>query len=246
MSFFDVFKLLVPRGRAFNLVYDSKLRRFFKGMSFLPEDVKNETEKVFLDLFPETTRAFDEWEKQFSVLFASEQYGDNRVGILQALWKANIGGQSLQYLQSVLQQIAPEIKVFENCPIKNPRDANSVFGCMCGQRWAVAGNQKLNCGYKDGDSEFTPAVIRNNNEQTYDIPVDTTFWENYFFVAKDVVRNSRKEIIYCQKIVLDKKWKAYVEYLILKMKPVHTGAVIFIEWKENYDLQRLAKEKKNA
>ena len=246
MSFFKVFKLLFPRVKSFELVFETKLKKFIRGLSVLPEDVKTETEKVFLDLFPETTRAFDEWEKQFAVLFASEQYGENRVGILKALWKANSGGQSLEYIQGVLQSVIPEIKVFENNPIKNPRDANAVLSCMCGQKWSVCGNKKLSCGFKVGDENFVPAVIRNDSEQVYDIPVDEHYWRNYFFVAKDVVLNKRQEIVYCQKLTADAKWKSYVEYLILKMKPVHAGAIVFIEWKENYDATRSQRSVINA
>ena len=246
MSFFKVFKLLFPRVKSFELVFETKLKKFIRGLNVLPEDVKTETEKVFLDLFPETTRVFDEWEKQFAVLFASEQYGENRVGILKALWKANSGGQSLEYIQGVLQSVFPEIKVFENNPIKNPRDANAVLSCMCGQEWSVCGNKKLSCGFKLGDEKFIPTVIRNDREQTYDIPVDKHYWENYFFVAKDVVRNKRQEIVYCQKLTADAKWKPYVEYLILKMKPVHTGVIVFIEWEENYDATRSQRSVKNA
>ena len=246
MSFFKVFKLLFPCVKSFELVFETKLKKFIRGLSVLPEDAKTETEKVFLDLFPETTRAFDEWEKQFAVLFASEQYGENRVGILKALWKANSGGQSLEYIQGVLQSVIPEIKVFENNPVKNPRDANAVLSCMCGQRWSVCGNKKLSCGYKVGDENFVPTVIRNDSEQTYDIPVDRRYWENYFFVAKDVVLNKRQEIIYCQKMFVDAKWKSYIEYLILKMKPVHTGVIVFIEWEENYDATRSLRSVKNA
>lgn len=245
MSFFNAIKILLPRAKAFDLTQDSKLKSFFKGLAVLPDDVKKETELVYMDLFPESTRAMDEWEKQFSVLFADEQYGDMRRGILTSLWQANSGGQSLKYLEKLLQNISVDIRLFENNPVKNPRDANAVFGCMCGQKQAVCGNKKLNCGYKDGDSEFMPTVIRNDSDQLYDIPVDESFWENYFFVAKNVVYNSRKEIIYCQKLYLDAKWKAFVEYLILKVKPVHMGALIFIDYIENYDQTKM-RGRKNA
>lgn len=235
MSFFKSLKLLLPSGKAFDITQNSTVRRFFKGLSYLPEDVKRENELVFLDLFPETTRALEEWENQFSVLFADLQYGETRRGILKALWQVNIGGQDLKYLQGVLQNINKNIKVFENIPVKNPRDANAVFGCMCGQRQAVCGNKKLCCGYKDGDSEFTPTVIRNDSDQLYDIPIDVQYWQNYFFVAKNIVLNSRKEIIYCEKLYLDTKWKSFIEYLILKIKPVQMGALIFIQYIDGYD-----------
>lgn len=246
MRFFNVLKLLFPKTNIFELIFNSRLRKFIKGLSLLLEDVHKKTEEVFFDIFPETTRAYNEWEKQFAVLFASEQYGDNRVGILKSLWKANIGGQSLNYIEQVLQEVIPSIHVYENNPVKNPRDANAVFGCMCGQKWSVAGNKRLCCGFKDGDSEFVPAVIRNNSETTYDIPVDVHYWENYFFVAGSVVRNSKGEIIYCEKIFADKKWKPYIEYLVLKLKPVHTGIIIFIKWIENYDEITRLRRKRNA
>lgn len=244
MSFFKSMKLLLPSGKAFDVTQETKVRKFFKGLSFLPEDVKTENELVFLDLFPDTTRAMDEWEKQFSVLFSDLQYGDTRRGILKALWQVNVGGQDLPYLQSVLQNISSDIKVFENIPVKNPRDANAVFCCMCGQRTSVCGNKKMCCGYKDGDSEFSPTVIRNDTDQLYDIPVDELFWQNYFFVAKEAVKNSKQEIIYCQKLILDTKWKSFIEYLILKIKPVQMGALIFIQYEENYDEKRKKKERR--
>lgn len=229
-DFFYVFKLLFPKGEAFRLVVDSKLRKFIKGLSKLGDDVKNETEKVYLDLFPETTRAYSEWEKQFAVMFANEQYGDNRKNILESLWRINFGGQTLDYLTSVLKKISDDINVYENIPVRDPRKANSVYSCMCGQKWLVAGNKKARCGYRLGSEKFVPSVIRNNSESIYDIPYDVDYWENCFFIAKSIVRNNINEIIYCQELKLDKKWRNYVEYLILKIKPVHTDAVLFIEW----------------
>lgn len=235
MSFFEAIENLFPRSKAFVMTHETKLRKLIKGISVLPDDVRLETEHVYLDLFPDSTRALEEWENQFAVLFASEQYGSARSGILKALWKANEGGQTAEYLQSLLQQVDKRIKVVENSPVKNPRDANAVFACMCGQQSSVAGNKRLCCGFKAGDAAFEPTVIRNDSEVVYDIPVDEEYWENYFFVCANVVRNSKKEIIYCQKLVMDSKWKPYIEYLILKIKPVQTGALIFIEWVEGYD-----------
>lgn len=235
MSFFKSLKLLLPTGKAFDITQNTKIRKFIKGISFLPEDIKKENELVFMDLFPETTRVMEEWESQFAVLFSNLQYGDTRRGILKALWQVNIGGQDLKYLQGVLKNVSPKINVYENIPIKNPRDANAVFACMCGTKQAVCGNKKLCCGYKSGDSEFSPTVIRNDSDQLYDIPVDELYWQNYFFVAANVIRNSKKEIIYCQKLILDSKWKPFIEYLILKIKPVQMGALIFIQYIDGYD-----------
>lgn len=230
MIFVKVLKLLFPLSKAFRFIENSLLNAFIKGLASLPEDVKAETERVFLDLFPETTRAMTEWEKQFSVLFANEQYGETRRGILEALWRANTGGQTAQYLQALLQKINNKILVFENTPVKNPRDANAVMAAICGQKVMCCGAKEALCGFKRGDSDFVPGVIKNDKESLYDIPVDKKYWEQYFFVCGGVVRNSLGEIVYCQKIQIQKIWKEYIEYLILKIKPVQTGCILFIQW----------------
>ena len=49
---FKVIKLLLPRIKTFELVVETTLKKFIRGLSVLFEDVKKETEKVFLDLFP--------------------------------------------------------------------------------------------------------------------------------------------------------------------------------------------------
>lgn len=230
MTFFNALKALFPRSKSFNLIHDAPLRRFVKGLSYLPDDVKTEMEKVYLDLFPDYTRALDEWEKQFAVLFADEQYGDTRYGILKSLWRVNRGGQTAEYLQELLRQVDNRILVLENNPVKNPRDANAVLAAICGYKTAVAGNKACCCGYKKGDADFVPAVIKNDSENVYDIPIDAAYWENCFFICGGVVRNSIGEIVYCQKLEINKKWKPFIEYLILKIKPVQTAAIVFIKW----------------
>lgn len=239
MSFFSVLKLLFPSGKAFDLTQETTVKKLVRGLSHVADDVKAGNDLVYLDLFPDSTRALEEWENQFSVLFADEQYGDTRRGILKSLWQANSGGQDVKYLEGLLKNVSEDIMVVENSPVKNPRDANSVFGCMCGQGSSVCGNASLSCGYKKGDSEFVPSVIRNDTEGPYDVPVGEEFWENYFFVCKKVVKNNRQEIVYCQKLQLDAKWQKFIEYLILKVKPVQTGAVVFIEYVENLDESRM-------
>ena len=88
MSFFKSLKLLLPSGKAFDITQNSTVRRFFKGLSYLPEDVKRENELVFLDLFPETIRALEEWENQFSVLFADLQ--SFPIGIFIEIGRAHV------------------------------------------------------------------------------------------------------------------------------------------------------------
>lgn len=238
MSFFQSIKTLLPRSKAFDITHDGNLRGFFKGLAYLPDDVRKKTEETFLDLFPDTTRALEEWENQFDVAFSNEIYGETRNAILKALWQANIGGQSLFYMQSLLKRVSNKLFVLENTPVVNPRDANAVFGCMCGLQLSCCGNKTANCGYKRGDSGFIPSILRNGTDVEYDIPNIPEYWENCFFVCGGAVRNSKNEIVYCQKLQLEEKWKTYIEYLILKVKPVQMTAIIFIEYVPNGTLRR--------
>ena len=70
-DFFNAIKLLFPRSRAFELVKDTNKKKLIKAIAVLPEDIRLEMEKVYFDLFPETSRAIDDWEKVFAVVFSN-------------------------------------------------------------------------------------------------------------------------------------------------------------------------------
>lgn len=233
MRFFEVLKSLMPRSRAFSLTKENNFRGFLKGLSLLPEDVRKELELVYGDLWPSTTRAAAKWKKQFGVV--SAQYGRN-VDILTLLWQMNSGGQSAYYMEQILKKIIPAIKVIENVPTKNPRDANVVVTAVCGNNKMCCRNRIAVNAYRIGDESFEPFVIKNDSEGIYDIPIDTRYWETCFFICGSILRNIYGQIILVRKIQVDKKWKEYIEYMILKTKPVQMTAVVFIEWTEGeYD-----------
>lgn len=241
MSFFSAIKNLLPISKAFDIIHEKNLRSFFKGLSVMPDDVKKNNELVYSMIWPETTDALEEWELQFGVNFSDEKYLNVRSGVLKSLWQMSIGGQSLSYMAQLLKNLNSNINVYENIPVRNPVDSNSIYACMCGQQSSVCGNKKLSCGYMVGDSEFVPFVIKNDKESVYDIPFDASYWENYFFVCKNAVKNSRGQIIYCEKIILDVILKPFVEYIILKVKPVHMGGVLFVEYSDNLTLRNRRK-----
>lgn len=232
MRFFEVLKALMPRSKAFSLTKENNFRSFIKGLSYLPEDVRKELELVYGDLWPSTTRSGDEWEKQFGVVFGS-QHGHDQVDILTVLWQMNSGGQSAYCIEQILKKIIPNILVVENIPVRNPRDANVAITAVCGNNKMCCGNKIAVNAYRFGDELFTPSVIKNDSEGLYDIRVDTRYWESCFFLCGSILRNAYNEIILVEKIQVDIKWKAYVEYMILKTKPVQMTAVIFIDWVES-------------
>jgi len=94
------------------------------------------------------------------------------------------------------------------------------------------GHYRAVCGFKSNSIDFAPTIIKNDATTEYNIPPNTAYWENCFFVCNFVLRNQQREIIHVVPLRIDAIWKNYVEYIILKTKPVHTTAIVFIEWQE--------------
>lgn len=122
---------LLPRGRAWKLWPGTRIRQFFEGLtSGLMAPFRDEVDRTFLDLFPQTTRHLDDWEAQWALPGEglSEQERRDR---LEAQWRA-LGGQSPHYLQETLRGAGFDVYVHEwwqpgtNPP--QPRDPFAVIG----------------------------------------------------------------------------------------------------------------------
>jgi hypothetical protein len=229
LKYFEAIKNLFSSSRAFQLYIDNNKRKLIKGLSFLPENIRHEAELVYFDIFPDTTRFPEKWESVFGVLFTEEELSKRR-DILDSLWKINKGGQSWPFLQDILQKIDNNIHVFENIPLRNPRDSNVAYLSVCDNKIMVCDNRYAVCDYRMGDELFIPTVLINDISGVYSIPNDPDFWELCFFVCKSVTKNSRNEILYIERLQIPSIWKNYIEYLILKIKPVQSTAVLFVEW----------------
>jgi hypothetical protein len=117
MSLFETIKALLPTGKAWRIVVDKTLRRFFEGLAEQPQETKGYVDQVFLDLFPPTTRQLGLWCEQFGVWPSPSDSRRRRA--LDASWKAT-GGQSPRYIQDVLQAAGFDVYVHEwwwNVPI---------------------------------------------------------------------------------------------------------------------------------
>ena len=230
-DFFDAAKALLPTSAMWNLTQERNLRKLFEAIAVLPEDLRREMELVYMDYFPDSTRCLERWEEVFSVIFTQSDIGERR-DFLKLLWGINHGGQSLYFVRSVLQGVFPEIVVEENIPVANPREANIAYFAVCDNEIMVCDNEKAVCDYREGDETFVPTILRNGTESPYTLPNDARYWEFCFYVCKKVVRNSRNEILYVEKLQIPAIYKNYIEYFILRIKPVHTVAVMAVEWVE--------------
>lgn len=230
-DFFDAAKALLPTSAMWNLTQERNLRKLFEAIAVLPEDLRREMELVYMDYFPDSTRCLERWEEVFSVIFTQSDIGERR-DFLKLLWGMNHGGQSLYFIRSVLQGVFSEIVVEENIPVANPREANIAYFAVCDNEIMVCDNEKAVCDYREGDETFVPTILRNGTESPYTLPNDARYWEFCFYVCKKVVRNSRNEILYVEKLQIPAIYKDYIEYFILRIKPVHTVAVMAVEWVE--------------
>jgi hypothetical protein len=231
MNFFETIKSLFPHSRAFQLIADSNKRKLLEALSELPEDVRRSAETVYLDLFPETTRYPAKWEKVFSLFLTEAEYPKRR-DILSALWKTISGNQGTDFMEQALRSIHPDFKVIENVPAIDPRNKHSVGLAVCDYYRMVCDGEVACCDYLAGSKTFIPGVLQNDTSVLYAIPDDKRFWETCFFICKTVHRNDVGEILYIEPLELNKLWRNIVEYLILKIKPVHSTAVVFVEWLE--------------
>jgi hypothetical protein len=186
---------------------------------------------VYSDLFPETTRFPERWEQVFS-LYLTERESSKRRNIIDALWKTISGDQGTNFLEQVLRSIDFNFCVVENVPLTDPRNRQSVGLAVCDYMTMVCDNDLACCDYLAGSGTFIPSILQNDKSDIYAIPDDNRFWEVCFFVCKAVIRNDIQEILYIEPLDLNNIWKNIVEYLILKIKPVHSTAVVFVNWIE--------------
>lgn len=111
MIFFRAFQHLLPRGRAWVVVVEKRLRQFFEGLSGVGSEAKQFVDDVWADLYPKTTRDLAGWEKQYglpSVGLTEQQRRDR----LAAAWKAQ-GGQDPRYIEDTLQANGFDVYVHE-------------------------------------------------------------------------------------------------------------------------------------
>lgn len=111
MQWLDVFKHLLPTGRAWRLTVQKNLRRFFEGLSGAPADAKDHIDDVYDDIGPDTTRELAAWEAQFGLPDTQLTEAQRRAR-LDATWKAQ-GGQDPRYIQDTLQAAGFDVYVHE-------------------------------------------------------------------------------------------------------------------------------------
>jgi len=97
---FNSLRHLLPDSVAWRVVVERTLKKYLSGLSSAGTDAVAFVDAVSEDLWPETTRELEEWERQFDLEGVGTEAA--RRLDLAAAWAAR-GGQSPKYLQDVLR-----------------------------------------------------------------------------------------------------------------------------------------------
>lgn len=200
----NIFKHLLPTGRAWSLTANKNLRRFFEALEPEMQAPRDFSDKVLLDVFPQTTRFLTEWETQFGLnnVRLSESARRSR---LDAAWK-NTGGQSPAYIQNLLQEngfnvfvhdwwvpgTEPPVDTSAAATPRNPllvlrpEYALTTPGVDCGEPLAECGEAFAECGNGPVGLVGYPLVnkfIYDSDEVGYTVPSDPAYWPFFMYVG---------------------------------------------------------------
>lgn len=143
----SIFKHLLIRSRAFNLTWQSTLRKFFEGLATpVIDDTREFLNAVWLDMFPATTREIRAWEGQFGLTNGEVLTENERRERLAGIWAAT-GGQSPRYIQDTLQAAGFNVYVHEwwDLPATSPPTVRDPFDVM-GSATYGAGDPQMEAG----------------------------------------------------------------------------------------------------
>lgn len=196
MQFIRLFQHLLPRARAWQLTVDSTLRRYFEGLSGLPEDVRTFVDLIYLDLLPRSTRELSAWEKQWGLSSGGSEAA--RRNKLALAW-ATHGRMSPDYIQRALQGAGFNVFVHEwwaSGPPYVPRDPRNhttqplsgIYQCEASNPWEcfdAAPGQTL-APHCDDTLANDPGYLVNldlTRRAPPPIPDDPSKWPYFIYVG---------------------------------------------------------------
>lgn len=201
----SIFKHLLPTGRAWSLIKDKSLRKFFEALApAVSESPRTFADDLYGDIFPDTTRQLTEWEKQFGLTRAPSLSDRQRRDRLIAKWRDH-GGQSPSYIQDTLRANGFNVYVHEwwepgsepapgeisQATARNPllvinADYLTLIPMVdcgeplaqCGEEFAEAGNYVGRFGYP-----LVNKFIYDSDDVGYTVPSDPELWPFFMYVG---------------------------------------------------------------
>lgn len=243
MLFFRIFQHLLPRARAWNLVAQKRLRQFFEGLSEKPKEIRNYTDLVYEDMFPQTTRELAAWERQFGIEAASTDSA--RRSNLEAAWQSQ-GGQDRQYIEGILAAAGFDVTLHEwwsSGPPFVARDPrNHATSALIGSNQCQAlptTETKPQCkGLLDGPDlcdrllVTDPGYLVNKSLGTATfapppIPDDPDRWPYFIYVGDTTFPN---------RVTIPLSRKDEFERLLLKLCPAQHWIVLLVDYSTDFGI----------
>ncbi len=228
MLFFRVIQHLLPRARAWALVINRTLRRFFEGLAAgVPDAARQALDDVYDDLRPATTRQIPEWLDQFGLQpAATEELQRTQIS---AAWQAR-GGQSPSYIQATLQAAGFPVFVHEwwepgsePRTVRDPHDYTDepLEGTIqCGDEpEGICGNPEAQCNDWAANDPGYIVNLRLTPEAQPTIPTDPARWRHFMYIGGE----SFPDVA-----VVDPDRLEELKALILKIKPGHVWVVLLL------------------
>ena len=194
-NLFPTLKHLLSRSLAWTLPYNGFLRKYLEGLSEEPQAIKDFSDNVYLDIFPQTTREKELWERQFNLTGTGtdQQRRDN----IAARWLAQ-GGQGKDYLEDVIHaagftnvfihewwtEISPGVYEAKN---PNLYLSTSSAGVQFGQNDAqFGGGAQFSGAYATTGGEL---LVNKGPNIVYTPPTDSQFYPEMIYVGAAVFPN---------------------------------------------------------
>lgn len=200
----NVFKHLLPTGRAWTITADKTLRKFFESLVDLVSNPRDAADAVYSDIFPSTTRELDKFESQFGIGQITLPEAQRRER-LAAAWR-DVGGQSPAYIQGQLRANGFDVYVHEwwqpgteptvgtntaatprnPLTVLNPTYGAVMPGVDCGEELAACGEAFAECGNHLAGLEGYPLVnkfVYDSDDIGYTISSDPETWPFYMYVG---------------------------------------------------------------
>lgn len=234
---------MLPRGRAWTLTTQKTLRDFFLGLSEQPTETKTFLDQAYLDIFPETTRLLNEWEKQFGLelsdLNTPSEVTAGRLA-LAAEWQAT-GGQSPGYIQGVLHTAG-----FDNLYVhewwdpdteatRDPRDYTDnpligIYQCTGYDEFGYTLPSQPQCSALASQPQCNGFLANNpgylvNKDLTRRppprVPDDPNTWPYFLYIGAET---------FPELAIVDEARRDELERLILKIRPTQNWIVMRVTY----------------
>ena len=228
--FLRIIQHLLPRSRAWSIVIDKTLRKFFEGLSGFFDHVKVFIDDRYDDLGPQRTQQLTLWEEQFGLLLSDSLTEQQRRDRLSAEWKAT-GRQDPRYIQDTLQNAGFNVYVHEwwvpgsdPLVIRNPNDYPGLKALVNILKdrvdaFTIAGEPLAQCGEPNAQCENILTSVFT--DRVYALPADPNVYPYFYYISGQTFPNTA---------IVPAARREEFEELVLRIGPLQLWVGLLIDY----------------